>query len=219
MTRRCNPRYPFTAAKSLNATARMLRRIYSAPRKRNPKERVFRIDFKGPDRDAYRLTNAPNLREAKREAASLIRSFPPGWSVKSVKLAYRVNPSFVFEHANLIPAKLRHLRWLAQQEKRDATMQIIRRKNPKLRPHVIERRAQRSAEGHREHTLRWFSLLPFKDRETLERWATATQRGKTEYDHVVGAQHREHAARGYKQPKRRKNPRRRRSASKRRARR
>lgn len=99
--------------------------------RRNPKERVFRIDFKGPDRDAYRLTNAPNLREAKREAASLIRSFPPGWSVASVKEAYRVNPRFVFEHANQIPAKLRHLRWLAQQAGRDATTQIIRRKNPR----------------------------------------------------------------------------------------
>jgi hypothetical protein len=183
---------------------------------RSPKERVFRIDFKGPDRDAYRLTNAPNLREAKREAASLIRSFPPGWSVASVKEAYRVNPNFVFEHANQIPAKLRHLRWLAQQAKRDATTQIIRRKNPKLRPRTIERRAQRSAEGHREHTLRWFSLLPFKDSEILEAHAILRQRMDGDRDALYNW--RERMPKGYRQPKRR-NPRRRRSTSKRRARR
>lgn len=145
---RRNPRYPFTTAKSLNATARALRRIYSVP-------------------------------------------------VKA-----RANPRFVFEHANQIPAKLRHLRWLAQQEKQDATTQIIRRKNPKLRPHVIERRAQRSAEGHREHTLRWFSLLPFKNREILERWAAADHRSP-EYRET--ASYRD-MPRGYKQPKRRRNP-------------
>jgi hypothetical protein len=36
-----NPRYPFTTAKSLNATARALRRIYSVPPKKNP---VFSFD-------------------------------------------------------------------------------------------------------------------------------------------------------------------------------
>jgi hypothetical protein len=70
-----NPRYPFTTAKSLNATARALRRIYSVPVKKNPR--------------------------------------------------------FVFEHANQIPAKLRHLRWLAQQQVTGReTTQVIRRKNP-----------------------------------------------------------------------------------------
>lgn len=71
MARRRNPRYPFTTAKSLNATARMLRRIYSAPvRKANPPFQSDRMLREEVRRLRALMRAADKVRQAAQQAVA-----------------------------------------------------------------------------------------------------------------------------------------------------
>jgi hypothetical protein len=60
--------------------------------KANPPKKTFRAVFAGPDREAAKLIDARNLTEAKEDARTIAAGLPKGWSLKSVELAFQINP-------------------------------------------------------------------------------------------------------------------------------